>query len=64
MARTSNSLRQVLIDEVARLNGAAVRKRNFIVKIINKYPQFTRSYVTIYLNKCIVNSSSRDKWWG
>lgn len=62
MATTNSSLRNVLISETSTLKGVAILKKNFIKRITEKYPQFSKGYVQMFLRKCIINNPYRAKF--
>lgn len=64
MTTTENtaSLKNVLISEVAGLNGMIISKKNFVKRIVKKYSRFSPAYVEMYVNKCIINNPRRSKW--
>lgn len=55
-------LKQVLITEAQALNGMAVSKKTFVAKIVAKCPEYSKGYVGMLLNKCIVNNPNRSHW--
>jgi hypothetical protein len=60
---TSNiTLKQALISEVNSLKGIAISKKTLIEKLAQKYPQFSKTYIQMYIRKCIINNPYRAKW--